>query len=417
MTAILLLAVAAVTMTMTACAPVTPAPTTPGGGAGGAEPPGVPAPDPPPPLTETEKSWALDAAAFGDDGGSIWAETSNRSVPFAWDAITAGNVDGVRVSIGGKRLPLANSAYEPAFASDFSGAEWKIEADVSPGAVVLEISAENQRVDRGEVDFVTITNPGSGYTSAPNVIFGPAPAGGETATATAAVTGLVTAVTVTSGGSGYSFTSPSAVTLQGGGGSDAAATMGTISYAVASVTVTNSGSGYTAAPVVTFSPCNLAPCVSATGTAVLAAGSVASVTLTTGGSGYLSTPWVVFVGGSGSGAAGTATLAPGGQLRGVVVTNRGSGYTSAPSVVISGGSGSGAAATATAVTGVYQVTVTDRGRGYTTAPSVTISDGGGSGATAAATLRRPRGNSQAENLWWARQAVYGKELLVEIGDE
>ena len=413
MTAILLLAVAAVTMT--ACQPVTPTPETPAGG--GAEPPGVPTPDPTPPSAETEKSWTLDAAQFGDDGGSIWAETSNRSEPFAWDAITADNVDDVRVSIGGQALPLQNPLWPPLFDDDFSGAEWAAAAEVTPGQVVLVLTAEDRRVDRGEVDSVTITDPGSGYTSAPNVTFGAAPAGGETATATAAVTGLVTAVTVTSGGSGYSFTSPSAVTFQGGGGSGAAATVGTITYAVASVTITNSGSGYTAAPVVSFAPCNLAPCVSATGTAVLAAGSVASVTITTGGSGYLSPPSVVLVGGSGSGAAATATLASDGRLRGVVVTNRGSGYTSAPSVVISGGSGSGAAATATAVTGVYQVTVTDRGRGYTTAPSVTISDGGGSGATAAATLRGPRGNSQAENLWWARQAVYGKELLVAIGDE
>ena len=68
---------------------------------------------------------------------------------------------------------------------------------------------------------------------------------------------------------------------------------------------------------------------------------------------------------------------------------------------------------------VTAVTVTSGGSGYSfTSPSaVTFQGGGGSGAAATATLRGPRGNSQAENLWWARQAVYGKELLVEIEDE
>ena len=75
--AALLLAAAAVTMTMTACAPVALRPTTPGGGAGGAEPPATPTPPPDPTPQETERTWTLDAAAFGDDGGSIWTETSN----------------------------------------------------------------------------------------------------------------------------------------------------------------------------------------------------------------------------------------------------------------------------------------------------------------------------------------------------
>ena len=95
----------------------------------------------------------------------------------AWDRITAGNVDDVRVSIGGKELPFSSSAYQPAFASDFSGAEWGIDADVSPGAVVLEISAENQRSDKGDVGTVTITDPGTGYTDRPDVIFGATPSG------------------------------------------------------------------------------------------------------------------------------------------------------------------------------------------------------------------------------------------------
>ena len=208
-TAMLLLAAAAAIMTMTACSPVTPAPAMPSG-EGGAEPPVTPTPDPtPPPSQETEKkTWTLDAAAFGDDGGSIWAETSNRSAPFAWDAITADNAAAVRVSIEGRTLPFQNRSWQPLFDSDFSGAEWAAAAEVSAGQVVLVLTAEDQSFN--EVARVALTNGGSGYTSAPAVVF--------------------------SGG---------------GGGSGAAATATLTVDVVGSVSVT-AGSGYTTAPAVTF---------------------------------------------------------------------------------------------------------------------------------------------------------------------
>ena len=41
----------------------------------------------------------------------------------------------------------------------------------------------------------------------------------------------------------------------------------------------------------------------------------------------------------------------------------------------------------------------------------------GQGATAEAVLRGPTGNSQVENLFWGRQTLYGKELLIEIAAE
>ena len=170
MTATPLLAVAAFTMTMTACAPATPAtPGSGGGGSGGAEPPAVPtpAPEPTPPTPEPQK-WTLGAAHFGDNGGSIWIETSNRSAPFAWDAITADKVDDVRVSIGGVALAgeagsFTGTAYEPAFDGDYSGAEWTVSAEVTPGAVALVLTAPHQRIDTGEVGHVMIDNGGRQY--------------------------------------------------------------------------------------------------------------------------------------------------------------------------------------------------------------------------------------------------------------
>lgn len=71
----------------------------------------------------------------------------------------------------------------------------------------------------GAILSVTVTNGGSGYTSAPAVAF---TGGGTGAVATATISGgAVTGVTVTSPGFNYTGTG---VTFTGGGGSNAAAT-------------------------------------------------------------------------------------------------------------------------------------------------------------------------------------------------
>ena len=89
------------------------------------------------------------------------------------------------------------------------------------------------------VSSVTITNGGSGYTSAPTVAFA-APTGGTAATGTAVLTGdAVTSVTITYEGHGYC--SAPAITFSGGGGSSAAAT--------AVMTGSNFPNGYTHALV------------------------------------------------------------------------------------------------------------------------------------------------------------------------
>ena len=72
---------------------------------------------------------------------------------------------------------------------------------------------------------------------------------GETATAVATITaGFVSAITVTSGGSGY--TSEPAVTFSGGGGSGASAKAILAGDKVAVLVVLTAGSGYTGAPTV-----------------------------------------------------------------------------------------------------------------------------------------------------------------------
>ena len=346
MTAVLLLAAAAVTMTMTACAPVTPAPAAPGDGAGGAEPPATPTPPPDPAPQETEKTWTLDAAAFGDDGGSIWAETSNRSVPFAWDAITADNAADVRVSIGGVALSgegrsFTSTAYEPAFEGDYDGAEWTVAAEVTAGTVALLLTAPNQRIDRGDVSHVIVTAQGDNFfEGVPSVTFSAPPAGGRRAIGVVLGTGTIERIRPLPSSRGSGYTSPPSVEL------------------------INIPSGRGEEFEV-----------------ILSGGSISSVRIVNPGrGGYFPTD------------VASCRFVPrlGGANCSITVRDH--------------------------VTGVK---VTNGGRGYTSAPTVTITRIGpnGSGAAATAVLRGPTGNTEVENLFWARQALYGKQLLIEIAAE
>ena len=349
LTAALVLAVAAFTVTMTACAPVTPTPATPGsggGGLGGAEPPTTPAPDPTPtpaPPPEPMK-WTLDAEQFGDDGGSIWIESSNRSQPFAWDAITAANVDAVRVSIGGVALAgesrsFTSTAFEPAFEGDYSGAEWTIVAEVTPGAVALVLTAPNQRIDRGDLSHVIVTASGIDYEEGlPTVEFAAPPSGGRRAKGVVEGPGVII---------------------------DAGTHGGVV------------GSGYTTPPRVIV-PYPHGPGSGAVLQVRISGGSITGVDVIDGGSGYWGT--------------GVSCWFDPRQNANCRVTVR------------------------DWITGIE---LTDRGRGYKAPPDITIIRAGsnGAGAAARAVLRGPTGNSQVENLFWGRQALYGKELLIEIAPE
>jgi len=126
------------------------------------------------------------------------------------------------------------------------------------------------------VNSITLTNGGSGYTSAPTVVF--------TATNT-----TVASLTVTAGGSLY--TSAPTVVFTGGGGTGATATAVLTGAVVTSITVTNIGTAYTSAPIISFTG---GGGTLAAATAVLASpvNSVASITVGAGGPGFTSDPTV-----------------------------------------------------------------------------------------------------------------------------
>jgi hypothetical protein len=240
---------------------------------------------------------------------------------------------GAYAASGQDKPLIPQAAYGPAFGATFPDKTVRIQ-DTS-------VSFNNGLYGLAGL---SVTNGGSGYSTAPNVSFS---GGGGTGAAATAVLGpgAVGAINVTNGGSGYTKPPPN-VNISGGGGSGAAAS------------------------------------------AVLAAaGSVKAVTVSSSGNGYTSAPTVVFTGGGGSGASATATVSNR-RVTAVTVTNGGSGYTSAPTVSFTGGGGSGAAATAALGFAIASVTVTNGGSGYTSAPAVSFSGGGGSGATATAVVSR-----------------------------
>ncbi len=220
--------------------------------------------------------------------------------------------------------------------------------------------------------------------------------GGSGAAATASVnpkTGGIDSITVTSPGSG--FTTQPDVVIESPGvfpTTPAVATAEISAGVIKTVAVVESGFGFVA-PMVTLTGGN--PTIGLEATAV-ASGSVDNVTLTSGGTGYLVKPIVEFSLPNlpnGVRATGSATMNSIGIVDGITVENAGSGYTSAPTVtILDGGSPvvlPAVEATAVATINVNQVDVVSGGQGYDSAPTVTIADTVGvadKGATATATV-------------------------------
>jgi hypothetical protein len=234
-------------------------------------------------------------------------------------------------------------------------------------------------VSIGSVGVVGITNPGSGYVSAPSVtISAPNDANGVQATAVSTITtgaGGISSINVTAGGSGYTAVPGviiGAPNVTGGTQAEAAATIS--GGAVVAVTVTNSGSGYTTSPSVSFSS------GAATANAVVNTGTVSTIILTNAGTGYTSQPTVTLSAPT-SGTTATAIASINTFKTGTVsalVTNGGAGYVNAANTVVTfSGSGTNAAGTAIISGGqVTQIIMTNPGSGYTSNTTVTITGGG-----------------------------------------
>ena len=164
----------------------------------------------------------------------------------------------------------------------------------------------------GGVRKITLTNRGSGYTSAPRVAISSAPSGGLTATGIATmISGIIDCngiisdkiqgVEITNPGYGYSVAP--GVSFVGGGGIGVAATTEISNGIIGIITLTNGGSGYTSPPLVTIS----SPGIGTTAIAVSiisSVGIVTSIRVIDAGVGYTFAPTIT-IGSPDIGSVGT----------------------------------------------------------------------------------------------------------------
>ncbi|MCX6853607.1 MAG: autotransporter-associated beta strand repeat-containing protein, partial [Verrucomicrobia bacterium] len=152
------------------------------------------------------------------------------------------------------------------------------------------------------VTAVKVTSPGSGYDTPPSTPISNTNNLGSGASASARLGLSAASFTITSGTTTYSVAPNVAIT--GGGGSGATAIATLTANLVTGITITNPGTGYTTAPTLTF----IGGTVLVAGTAPTAAGNasnfvVSAVVVTASGSGYGSQANIAFNGGGGSGAS------------------------------------------------------------------------------------------------------------------
>ena len=162
----------------------------------------------------------------------------------------------------------------------------------------------------GGIQYVEITDRGSGYTYAPRVAISSAPAGGVTGIATAYLRGGLFI------GAGYDAASNKSV--------------------VQNVNLVNPGSGYTTGPEMQFYG---GGGVGLAVTAYMANGTIGIVTVTGGGSGYTTSPAITFTGLSTVSAAATAVVSTAGTISAIHITNAGAGYTTPPTIAIAAPTG------------------------------------------------------------------------------
>lgn len=306
-----------------------------------------------------------------------------------FDPVALGNAIPAAYGASQERPIVAQSVYNQAFGTNWTDAQ--AYATIFTGSMK---SPTFEFVSGGTSSFngVTVTNGGTGYTTAPTVTIS---GGNSTKPATAVATLKLEKVTVTNPGAGYLLAPIVQIGAQNGFlGAGATATA---SLKVATITIGNGGSGYTSAPAVTFSLPQLAGGVRATGVATVAGGVVTGVTITNPGSGYMVTPTVAIA----APTAGTrATATTTGGIAAITLTAPdplvpssagGGGYNDLVNgLVISFTPPSGPLAvmpTATATGRVYDVTLVDAGNytGAVTGVNFSFTGGGGSGAQASAT--------------------------------
>ena len=285
---------------------------------------------------------------------------------------------------GGSYLAVANGSTSSAYSNN--GTTW-----ASAGALT------GSTTQWQEVLF------GGGYGAAATVTIGGL--GGSGAVLTAVISGgVVTSITVTSGGNGY-LTAPT-LTISGGSGSGAQATCAVLNGAIAGVTVTVNGSGYATAPTVSVNiSVPTAISMTAWGNDYTSAPTVAisdpfTGTLWTSAGASVASSYYYYTTGSAknwyqaTSTAGLGTVAPT-HTTGTAGSNSNLTYV-----------GTTVVGTPTLSNlGVSSIAITTAGAGYTAVPTVTITDANAKyvaiSATSTATAYQTPTGAVATTAWTA----------------
>lgn len=364
-------------------------------------------------FTDSDTTYLRNALFVFPDSFQGWKMVNAPIPPSATSVIVSNKVTAVNVVEG-------SIGYDVAPSVTFTGGG-------GTGAAATAILN-----DFGSIVQVAVTSGGSGYTSAPTVVFGDVITGvtvvngGSGATATASLTaGAISGTAITSAGSGY-VTAPNVVVTDSGGtvpGSGAAIIAEVINGAIANLNIISGGTGYTT-PILTILPPGNSgygfsgttallfqggsPGSPATITPTLSSGYVDHIDVICQGGSYETVTTASLTGGGGSGAAIRPVILNGKIIQ-MIVISPGSGYTGAPTVVLAGmtngnnavfnvvigksivgtsglsaGSGYTSLPTVSAALPVQAVTPANGGSGYVTAPTVGISAPDVSGDTQAA---------------------------------
>lgn len=176
--------------------------------------------------------------------------------------------------------------------------------------------------------------------------------------------GTIVGANVTTAGSAYVAASPPTVSFTNAANAAATAIIG--GAVSTSVTVTNGGTNYTYAPMVFLDSPPVGAGFQATATSTISGAAVSAVTINNQGAGYTNVPNIYFFNDprdtTGSGATAVATLTGAGTVTQLIVTNQGAPNTTLqPTISFSSGS---AAAFPIMVRSIGGIGLTNAGSGY-----------------------------------------------------
>jgi autotransporter-associated beta strand protein len=233
-----------------------------------------------------------------------------------------------------------------------AGGVLNVTAEDQFGAVPDTLDTDNIILDGGtlrsgaRIETATLSNAGSGYTSFPTLTLGGA--GINSSPASVNVLARISSIGVTNGGSGYvnqtSAPAPNTagtfVDFVGGGGTGATAFATVSGGVVTGITVTNQGSGYTSMPTMHISSTVIGGFGGTGASASVNGIALQGIAVNDGGFDY-SLPTATLTGGGGNGAVAFVNASPGIILddrRGVTLTpNGGTLFQSAGSTMRIGG--------------------------------------------------------------------------------